>query len=142
MAYSTRDDLETRLGTDGLTELTDRENLGEVNDARLTKAITDADALIDMYVGLRYTVPMSPVPTVVVGWSVALAVYYLYQFANVSAPEDVKKNFDATVTGLKDVAAGRATLGETAAPPTEAGGEVAATTARDKTFRDDEWGNF
>jgi phage gp36-like protein len=48
--------------------------------ARITQAVTDADALIDGFLARRgYTLPLDPVPGVVAGWSRAIARYALHK---------------------------------------------------------------
>lgn len=86
MAYSTQDDIQTAVG--GLTklaQLSDQEgNLGGgVNVTVITKAIAQADAVIDSYTGHRFGVPMSPVPPSInamsAQWAARLLRRWLYQ---------------------------------------------------------------
>lgn len=65
MAYCTRQDLEERLGTDQLRELTDFEQTGEVNEERVARAIEDATAEVDAYASLRYPVPFADPPAII-----------------------------------------------------------------------------
>jgi phage gp36-like protein len=79
MAYCTLEDLKKALPEAALEELTDDEGAGSIQDARVTEAIAQADALIDTYLGGRYAVPLSSVPAVVRQCSVDIALYYLYK---------------------------------------------------------------
>ena len=48
--------------------------------ARIVEAVTEADSIIDGFAAKReYTLPFSPVPQLVTGWSRAIARYKLHQ---------------------------------------------------------------
>lgn len=143
MAYSARADFESRMGLEILIQLTDDENLGEVNDDKLNSAIAAADAKIDAYCGTKYNVPFSTVPAQIKEASVAIARYLLYDWKGFD-PEDVRKSYEDTIRFLQDISAGRATLGETASPPAESGGgEMKSSTAgKTRIFDDDTLEDF
>lgn len=126
MAYSTQSDIEARLTADELVSLADLDEDGTADAAVITQAIADADALIDSYVRTRgLDVPLDPVPRSVQQASVTLAIYNL-ALGRQSVSEDVGKARDDTVAWLRDIAAGKATLGldddHTGAEPAQAGG--------------------
>jgi phage gp36-like protein len=112
MAYSTKADILLQLPEDSLITLTDDENTGAVVDEVVTRAIADADAEIDGYVGTRHTVPLSPVPTVIRLASVRMAIYHLHARRSlVSVPDQVKTDYDNQVRLLRDISKGVVSLG-------------------------------
>ena len=81
MAYSTIDDIRKLLPEMELLALTDDESLGTVEQGRVDEAIAQADAEIDSYCAVRYSVPVTPVPAMLRKLSVDIAVYALYSRA-------------------------------------------------------------
>ena len=111
MAYSTQSDLEKRLTSDELKSLADLDGDDTADAAVITRAIADADALIDSYVRVRgLDVPLSPVPESVRNASVTLAHYHL-ALGRGSVDDAVQQAHDNVLKWLVDVAAGAATLG-------------------------------
>lgn len=77
----------------------------------ITEAITDAEGMIDSYVGKRYVVPLSPVPAIVEKLAVTISLYYLYtSVSNIRHDENIEKNFEKAIEFLKDVSKGNAVL--------------------------------
>jgi phage gp36-like protein len=109
--YCDHADILAQLSPDVLIQLTDDTSDGVANMSRVTQAIATADAEIDGYCAGRYTVPFSPVPAVIKGLSVEIAVYYLYKRRTV--PERIEKSYDKAVARLKDISRGLLTLGTT-----------------------------
>lgn len=126
MGYCTRDDIIKLLPEDVLIQLVDDEFLKpETIDAvdsthepmrqRIAKAVETADAEIDGYCAERYAVPFAaPVPSVIKGLSVEIAIYYLY--ARRTVPDDIEKRYDKAVARLKDIAKGLMSIPAAAAP--------------------------
>ena len=109
MAYATKANLIARFGEEELTQLTDRADpaMGAIDDAVLTAAMSRADALVDSYLRVRYTVPLSPVPAEVAHQAEGIARRYLYDDG---APEGVQALYDEAIAWLKDCQAGRVLL--------------------------------
>lgn len=103
MPYATQDDLTTRYGADELVQLTDTALTGEADATKIAAALADAEQTVNGYVAGRYAVPLSPVPDLVRRWACDLARYYLHTAA---VPDLVEKNYQAAITGLKDVSKG------------------------------------
>jgi phage gp36-like protein len=76
-AYCASADLTTRYGDEALLQASDRDGLGVVNTALVTAACADATELMDGYLGERYTLPLTPVTGIVLGWACAIAWYKL-----------------------------------------------------------------
>ncbi|MEQ8747349.1 DUF1320 domain-containing protein [Pyruvatibacter sp.] len=123
MTYATKQDLIDRFGAEELEQLTDRDGTADaIVDSVLTRALEDADAKINSYLSGHYTLPLSDPPDVLERTAADMARYYLYQDG---APEQVQKAFDHAIAYLRDVAAGKARLGDQDAPgdaPTSDGG--------------------
>jgi len=111
MAYCTQSEIIDQMDEDILIQLTDDDNAGVVDTDVVAQKIADADALIDGYCGARYTVPLSPVPALVLKFSVDIAIYNLYGRRK-GAPEDRRNRFKEAVDFLKGIAAGNNSLGE------------------------------
>ncbi len=137
MAYCTKTDLLEIIDEDILTQLTDEEGTGIIDDSKITKAIEKADAKINSYCG-AYKLPFDPAPLVIKGLSEDLAIYYLYRIKIV--PEDIVKTYDDAIKALKDIQKGIAGLGVQPIPdaPAEGGysGSIQVNT-RTKVFDSD-----
>jgi phage gp36-like protein len=112
MAYSTQDDLLEQMAEDVLIDLTDDAESGEVDAGVVTRAIAGGDALIDAHCQARYPLPLSPVPPVIRGCSVDLAIYNIYsRRPRVAMPETVKGRRDNAEKLLRLILDGKLTLG-------------------------------
>lgn len=128
--YAAQGDLETRYGSEELAQLTDRAAGTTINAGVVTRAIADAQAEIDSYVGARYLVPLSPVPDVVNRICCDIARYYLHEDR---VTEQVRKRYEDCVELLRAIATGKAQLslaGDGSPAPTADAGVVVSTPAR------------
>ncbi len=153
MAYCTLDDIMKALDQTTVIQLTDDENLKPATIdpvdpdhapiiARIDEAIETADAEIDGYCAVKYSVPLSPVPPVVNKLSVDLAIYYLY--LRRSMPEKVEKRYERAVARLKDIARGLLSLGVEPEPAASVAADSAqaSKTASDRVFTRDSLKGF
>ncbi|MBI3771464.1 MAG: DUF1320 domain-containing protein [Gammaproteobacteria bacterium] len=127
MTYITRKQLIDRFGNTELEQLTDRLNRGQIDTAVLDEAIADAGATIDSYLQQAYSLPLaqalidaSPLKRICGD----LVLFYLYSNG---APEHAEKNHDKAIAWLRDIASGKATLGE---QDTQAVGGMRVTTSQ------------
>lgn len=74
-------------------------------------ALSDADSEIDGYVATRYSVPLNPAPSIVKRLACDLARHHLYDD---QVTETIQKRRDSAVAVLRDIAAGKVSLGTTA----------------------------
>ena len=109
MNYAALNDLEERFGRDELLGVAPGETPDTLDDSRLNTALDDASRVIDSYLRSRQPVPISPVPGVLVGAACDIARYKLYDDG---VPDTVQDRYEATMKWLKDIGAGRASLGE------------------------------
>jgi phage gp36-like protein len=108
MAYCTQSDLLALIPLKELAELT--ADSGETPDSQVVaEGIQRADAEIDAYLGLRHTLPLTPLPDQVKGLSMDMALYHLYSRRSV-APTVRRQKYEAALSFLKLVAAGEAVL--------------------------------
>ena len=139
MAYATAQDMIGRFGLQELKALAPALAPGEpgYDAARVTQALADASAEIDSYLRVRFDVPLSDVPGLVVKYVCDLAREALDRQGRQAVLEAGKR---ARGWG-RDIAQGKATLGSgpsddpAAVPEPSAGG--AAVMAPDRVFTDD-----
>jgi phage gp36-like protein len=110
MAYCSQDDVELRVSGEELLALADRDGDGAVDAEVVERAVADAAAVVDSYLRVRFAVPVAPVPEVLRTVTVNLAVYYL-QLGCDSVTDDARAQHEEDLNWLRDVAAGRASLG-------------------------------
>jgi phage gp36-like protein len=108
MAYCTLQDLRDRYGDEELIQLTDRANLGTIDEAVVNRAIADAEGEIDGYIGGRFVAPLDPVTKSLTRVACDITRYYLYDDA---ATETVSKRYDDAVKFIKAIGKGEISLG-------------------------------
>jgi phage gp36-like protein len=121
MMYCSRVDLIHAFGERELINLTVRRDDSDgdgdgdntIDDDVLNRAILDATGEIDSYIGKRYgkTLAGKPIPPNLTRVCCDITRYRLYDDATV---ETVRKRYEDAIAFLRDVAAGRATLGDVA----------------------------
>jgi len=109
MAYCTQADILDQVDENELILYTDDANEGEIDADVVAAAIDKADALIDAYLAARYSVPVDPVPAVLAGLCVDIAVFNLAARRNRES-DSVRRRYEDAVKFLKDVAAGKAVI--------------------------------
>jgi len=128
MSYASLQDLKDRFAEEDIIQLTDETNVppAAIDETTVARALDDAGALIDGYVGKRYTLPLATVPHQLIRAACDIAWYYLH---GERASETVKKNHDAAVQLLRDISAAKVNL--------EVAGEtVAATPVGSPVFKE------
>lgn len=110
MAYAVGSDIEGRVGTVQYLIATDRDGDGIADPIPLAKALNDASDEIDSYVGVRYSLPLTPVPDILVRLCADIAYYRLSCDASVSTDEK-RKRYEDAISYLKAIASDKATLG-------------------------------
>lgn len=101
--YATRQDLETRFGSDEIANLEAMQT--SVN--AITDALQDADEEIDSYIAVKYQLPLPSVPSTLKRVACNIARYRLY-FQQPT--EEVENRYKAEIDFLKRVADGKAVL--------------------------------
>ena len=143
MPYSSLADLQNKISDSQLIQLTD-DSGATIDLIKIEAAITEADDLIDSYLGKVKTVPLSPVPGLVKNLSVNMAVWNLY--VGRGSTNAVRENANAAALNtLAKIASREVTLGddESALPQsTTEGGPAASTSVEDREFNKEILGNF
>jgi phage gp36-like protein len=137
MTYCTKQDLIDRFGEKELTQLTDRTNTpaSVIDDAVVSRAIADADALIDGYVGKAYSLPLAEVPPTLVKLSADIARYFLHS-RGVEKDSPVQRAYDQAIGFLRDVSKGLVKLVEETSglAPKAAGNGGVQVVAQERIF--------
>lgn len=122
MPYVTQAELIDRFGETELAQLSNRVDGQAIDSAVLARAMGDADAEIDGYLGVRYALPLSDVPPVLVRLAADLTRYRLHDDG---ATETVRQRYQDAVSLLKRLASGDVQLIGASALPTVADAAVA-----------------
>lgn len=134
--YATQQDLEERFGTQELIELTDRADppAGAIDATVVARALADADAVIDGYVGARYDLPLPSTPALLANLAADIARFKLHDEA---PPEAVENRYKDALALLRDIAAGRARLDIAGAEPAASDAGAPEVSAPDRIFSRD-----
>jgi phage gp36-like protein len=128
MPYCTKQDLIDRFSERELIQLTDRTNspASTIDDVVVDRALGDATALIDGYLGKVYTLPLATIPEMLVKLSADIARFYLHG-KGVEKDSPIRTAYNDAVAYLRDVAKGLIQLidvGSGDTPPAAGGGQV------------------
>lgn len=126
MAYATQQDIIDRVGLDALTAVADRDGSGAAETEAVDAALDDASADIDSYVAVRYPLPLTSTPATLKRVCVDIAMYHL---SGNRTTEEVERRYNNALAWLRDLAAGRASLGN---DPAETSGGGASFTGGDR----------
>lgn len=108
MPYATPADLIDLMGEDALSAIADRDGDFVADEAVIVKAIESADAEIDLYLGVRYSLPLPSVPHALMQISRDIAVYRLGLAGG--ATEEHRVRYEDTLKLLQRIADGKASL--------------------------------
>lgn len=131
MAYSDQTEITNRIGLDELKLLAG----DPIDTAKVTKAIADADALIDSYVGKLFSVPLATIPAVIKAVSAELTIYNLYGLGR-KVPEFWERKQDEHLKWLLQAAEGKVSLGVATQPSAGSGGKP-STKSDERVFHRD-----
>lgn len=139
MTYATQANLTDRFGEAEIKRIADRDGDDTIDAGVIAKALADADAEIDSYIGKVYALPLVTVPARVVDLAQDIALYKLYAS---NPPEDVVRRYKDALAFLLNVSKGLAVLPgvDGAQPaPTSAGVEASGP---ERTFSRDSLKSF
>jgi phage gp36-like protein len=137
MAYCTSDDILKHIPEPELAQLT--AETGEAPDLEVVNdAIAAADAEIDSYLGVRYSLPLAaPAPARIKALSVDMAIYHLHSRRGIM-PEVRRDKYKDAVAFLRDVAAGRVqVIGATGLEPLGDSENVVEVSSSERLFSRD-----
>ncbi|MDO8654194.1 MAG: DUF1320 family protein [Undibacterium sp.] len=108
--FATKADMLNRFGSREVIQLTDRSNVGAVDDSVLQQSLDAADAEIASFLSGRYVLPFVSVPKPLIGYACDIARYRLTG-TEVTCTDDIQSRYDYAVRYLRMVAKGDITLG-------------------------------
>lgn len=141
MTYATQQQMIDRYGSSALVMLTDRAEIatGVIDAAMIDRALADADATIDGYLGTRYALPLTIVPPQLPPIAQALAWWSLH----LTEPDaKTRTDFEAALRMLKDIAAGTLRLPIAGVEPQGTGATGVLVTDRDRPLSADQMKGF
>lgn len=117
MSYTTKQELIDAFGEQPLIDLTDRATppANAIDDAVLTRAIDDTDALIDVYVGARYQLPLAQTPPVLAQLAKPIVFHKLHIDA---VSEKVQVDLNQAMKTLEWISTGKVKLNIAGVEPT------------------------
>lgn len=120
MAYCTQQDIEARMPADLVGFMSNDTDTAEIDTAKLSEAIEDAEALIDSYLRSRYTVPFSGnTPRLINRICIDLTLYFLWQRKfDEEMPDAMRARYTDSVKSLEAIQSGKINLPDV--PQTEA----------------------
>lgn len=135
MSYCTQTDLEKAIPAYRLVELTVDDGSATADVDKIARAITNADSVIDAHVRAHYSVPLSPVPALILKLSVDLALYELFGLRgpDYDMPKWMQTRYDAAVQMLEAIEEGKRNLG-IEPPPAESAAVIAEADGPDRLF--------
>lgn len=140
MAYCSQSDLLQMISQEELAELTTE--AGEVPDSQMAaQAIAKAEDEINAYVGVRYQVPLVPVPAKIRGLAADLALYGLYSRRSV-APAVRRQRYEDALAFLKQLAAGQVVLEGADGAASGKGAEPVEVASANRLFSRDQLGEW
>lgn len=138
MPYCTQPDITGRISEHVLIQLTDDDHLGVVDTAMVTRAIADADELIDGFLRGKYTLPLDPVPGMIKSLSLDLSVYNLYgRRPDFDTPKAVAERQVTALRILKEIRTGAITLGSAGTETPAAVSGAGTVAAPERVFSKD-----
>lgn len=108
MTYATPTDLDERYGPETITRLSDKDNLGARQEPTITRALEDADELINGHLDGRYPLPLNTVPRVLVRVASSIARYFLEEEC---ATERAVEDYKMAIKLLEKIGKGDVSLG-------------------------------
>lgn len=120
MSYGSLQQLIERFGEQMLVQLTDRAEVpaGTIDAAVVDRALADTDAAINGYVGVRYRLPLNPLPDLVTDLALTIAIYKLHVFA---PDPKVKDDYDQAIRTLREISNGTVKLDAAGVEPASSG---------------------
>lgn len=141
MPYATQQNITDRHSKDTLLLIADRDGDGIADVEVVDRAIADASAEIDTYVGKRYELPMGSPPEVLTRLCVDIVVYRLSADADM-ATDERRKRYDDAIGFLRLIARGEVSLGvaEAQAPASTTG--TVHSSSSNRRFNRDSMGDL
>jgi phage gp36-like protein len=135
MTYAVESDLIARFGERELILLSNDGAATTIDDAVVATASADVDDAINGYLGSRYALPLTAIPAALTAIACDLIRYKLATRTSNSRPTDtVKDNYAEAMKKLRDVGAGKFSLGLTQAGGAVTSSETTRSAPPDRSF--------
>jgi len=136
--YCTLDDIKQQVSETTLIEITDDNQVNEINTAIMDEAILYSETLIDGHLRGRYTLPLPTVPILIKILAADLSVFRLYSRRfYTDMPESINNKYKNSIKLLEQIQRGIISLGiEKEETPTEAGEYLTNKTFSDRIYTD------
>lgn len=117
--YASKAEMQARYEAKDLIQLTDYAEpyTSAIVDAVLDKALADATAQIDLYLGGLYDLPLSPTPVALTNMCCVLAFYRLHRGRY---NEDLRKDYEDILHTLEQISQGKIKLDQGGQEPKSA----------------------
>lgn len=133
MTYCTLQQLSDRYGPSMLVALTDRGAVatGAIDDAIVSRALADTDAMIDGYLAGRYVLPLAEVPALLTDLAQVIAIWKLHPSAT---DPKIKDDYEHALRSLREIGQGVIKLQVAGVETAGTGGSGARITDRARPF--------
>lgn len=111
MMYAQAQDFIVRVGELQALQLTDRDNVGEINYAVLEIGLSDSSSQIDGYLSARYKLPLATVPQNLTRICCDLTRYRLCSMSDVPITDEIIERYKLSIKELEALASGKISLG-------------------------------
>ncbi|MBO7412919.1 MAG: DUF1320 domain-containing protein [Fibrobacter sp.] len=146
MNYCTVEDVKGHVPDARLVEVTDDthpNSSGSIQTAIVEKMIGESSDLIDAYIGRRFRLPLPGIPSVLKSICVDLTIYNLYErVTEMNVPEGMQLRYKNAVSLLKDIAEGKASIGDVPEEGTVENGFCAVSSSGKALFTMDSMGSL
>lgn len=141
MSYATAQDMIDEFGEREVIALTDRDNLGYIDNDLLARKLADAAALIDAHLVGRYALPLVGVFPLLRRYACDIA-RYLLSGADVTEVETVRNRYKDAVKFLESVRDGDIKLGADSAGQAATEPSRISVVGSDRVFTRDSLSDF
>jgi phage gp36-like protein len=111
VSYATIQDANDLYGETYVLTSVDRDDDGEPDLNSLTKAFAQASSEMDTYLGVRYDVPVDPVPDVLKRYCVDIGLYQLSSGAGGGLTDEKRRRYEDAIKWLSKLAKADVSLG-------------------------------
>jgi len=117
VAYTDYDNLKLAIPEQTLIELTDDPGVGTVDMGKIAGCIEAADSEIDGYMPETETLPLNPVPRLIVRLSTVIAIYNVYARYAETIPKTREDQYNNAIKLLEKILEGKIKLRSAAEAP-------------------------
>lgn len=141
MPYCTLEQLTDRYTERLLLQLTDRADppAGAIDADVIARAIADSEAVIDGYLGVKYQLPLSETPPMVVDLAQSIAIYKLHPY---EPDQKIRSDYEQALKTLLQISKGDIRLPVAGLEPASQSGSGVITNDRQRPFTEENLQGF